>query len=271
MVERATKPAPRRVTVTDLVLLREQLGEIRQKDGKDYHDGAQVIRWLNHVILEENWSVRVVDHGRDEESDEIWVLVELTCTLYLEDDDGVTVPFTVTKQDFGAQKIERLRTNGLPRSIGDTRKAALTDGLKRCARLLGIGLYLWDKPSEWELPHERDEEAEAQRGRQMAANRAQEAPGAPQERPVPQNTTRPAAAAPRAVARQQETLPPSERAALENRYDALTVSCNDLGASRASWIGTHHSKWTDAQLPRYVDLLEKFIEQAKQSQHRGAA
>lgn len=266
----AAKPAPRKIAPTNLALLHEQIGEVRQKDDKDYHDGAQVIRWLNHVLLEENWSQRVVDHGRDEESDELWALVEFIGTIYVEDDDHLLQAFTVTKQDFGAQKIERLRSNGLPRSIGDARKAAVTDGLKRCARLLGIGLYLWDKPSEWELPHERDDEAEAQRARQLAGSRPAAAPERPRMAPAAQKTPRPVDGPSRQSSGQADpvaVLQPGQRAALENRYDQLTCEVQELDV-QASWVGTHHSKWTDPQLQRYVALLEKFIDQ---SQHRGAA
>jgi hypothetical protein len=146
----AEAAAARRQAPTDFGRLRQRIGEVRQVDGRDYHDGAQVIRWLNHTLLEGNWSQRIIDHGRDGDH-ELWVLVELTAILWTEDDDGVLTPQTVVMQEFGSHKIEFRRGTQVPTSIGNNRKAAVTDGLKRCARLLGIGLYLWDHEDMWEL------------------------------------------------------------------------------------------------------------------------
>ena len=52
--------------------------------------------------------------------------------------DGVTA----TRQQFGSQKIKRARQTGNPLDIGFDLKGAATDALKKCASLVGVGLYL---------------------------------------------------------------------------------------------------------------------------------
>ncbi len=64
------------------------------------------------------------------------MLAELTVAL-----DGRTV----TRQQFGSQKIKRSRSSGTPLDIGFDLKGAATDALKKCASLIGVGLYLWKK------------------------------------------------------------------------------------------------------------------------------
>src|SRR5215218_559642 len=99
----------------------------------EYITGEQCVSRLNGVLGPFGWSFVVREHGSNAESDEVWVLGELTLTL-----DGRTA----TRQQFGSQKIRRNRATGTPVDIGFDSKAAATDALKKCASLVGVGLYL---------------------------------------------------------------------------------------------------------------------------------
>ena len=102
----------------------------------EYITGEQATTRLNETLGFLNWSFRVLEHGIHAEADECWVLGELTVTL-----DGRTV----SRQQFGSQKIKRSRSSGTPLDIGFDLKGAATDALKKCASLIGIALYLWKK------------------------------------------------------------------------------------------------------------------------------
>ena len=106
-----------------------------QRGGVDleYITGEQCVSRLNQVLGPVGWSFVVREHGINAEADEAWVLAELTITL-----DGVTA----TRQQFGSQKIKRARQSGTPLDIGFDLKGAATDALKKCASLVGVGLYL---------------------------------------------------------------------------------------------------------------------------------
>src|SRR5205814_2324657 len=67
------------------------------------------------------------------EADEFWVLAEMTANF-----GGATV----TRQQFGSQKVKRSRATDSPLDIGFDLKGATTDALKKCGSLLGVGLYL---------------------------------------------------------------------------------------------------------------------------------
>ncbi len=107
----------------------------------EYVTGEQVTTRLNDELGFLNWSFRIVIHGVHAEADEAWVLGELTVTL-----DGRTV----TRQQFGSQKIKRSRASGTPMDIGFDLKGAATDALKKCASLVGVGLYLWKKEPSYQ-------------------------------------------------------------------------------------------------------------------------
>src|SRR5918911_777430 len=99
----------------------------------EYITGEQCVSRLNQVLGPVGWSFQVREHGLNAEADEIWVLGELTVTI-----DGTTA----TRQQFGSQKIKRARQTGNPLDIGFDLKGATTDALKKCASLVGVGLYL---------------------------------------------------------------------------------------------------------------------------------
>jgi hypothetical protein len=104
----------------------------------EYVTGEQVVSRLCDVLGLANWSFRVVEHGLNAEADEMWVLGEMTADV-----DGKTV----TRQQFGSQKLKRSRSSGAPLDIGFDLKGAATDSLKKCSSLLGVGLYLSKKES----------------------------------------------------------------------------------------------------------------------------
>lgn len=102
----------------------------------EYITGEQATTRLNETLGFLAWSFRVLEHGIHAEADECWVLGELTVAL-----DGRTV----TRQQFGSQKVKRSRSSGTPLDIGFDLKGAATDALKKCASLIGVALYLWKK------------------------------------------------------------------------------------------------------------------------------
>jgi hypothetical protein len=102
----------------------------------EYITGEQCVTRLNQELGFLAWSFRVLEHGIHAEADECWVLGELTVTI-----EGRTV----TRQQFGSQKVKRSRSSGTPLDIGFDLKGAATDALKKCASLVGVGLYLWKK------------------------------------------------------------------------------------------------------------------------------
>jgi len=102
----------------------------------EYVTGEQVTTRLNEELGFMAWSFKLLEHGIHAEADECWVLGELTV------DVGGR---TVTRQQFGSQKVKRSRSSGTPMDIGFDLKGAATDALKKCASLVGVGLYLWKK------------------------------------------------------------------------------------------------------------------------------
>ena len=101
-----------------------------------YITGEQCVSRLNEVLGVNGWSFRVLEHGVEEEADELWALGELTATI-----DGLTV----TRQQFGSQKYKRRRADQQILDVGFDLKGATTDAMKKCASLLGVGLYLAKK------------------------------------------------------------------------------------------------------------------------------
>jgi hypothetical protein len=107
--------------------------DIRGGVDLEYITGEQCITRLNEVLGVAGWSFTVREHGLNVEADEMWVLGEILANF------GGTL---VTRQQFGSQKVKRSRASGTPLDIGFDLKGAATDALKKCAMLLGVGLYL---------------------------------------------------------------------------------------------------------------------------------
>ena len=103
----------------------------------EYLTGEQVISRLLAVLGTCGWSFRILQHDIHLEADEVWVLGELRLLLNADD--------PVVRQQFGSSKIKRARATGAPLDIGFDLKSAATDCLKKCATLVGVGLYLTHK------------------------------------------------------------------------------------------------------------------------------
>jgi hypothetical protein len=106
-------------------------GRIRQREGDDgkmydYIPGPFVIQRLSEIFGTE-WSYEII---------EFKILDDEVIAL------GKLLAGGVEKMQFGAVPITRRKSDKKPVSIGDDLKKAGTDGLKKCAELLGIGLHL---------------------------------------------------------------------------------------------------------------------------------
>jgi hypothetical protein len=101
----------------------------------EYISGEQATTRLNETLGFVGWSFRILEHGIHAEADECWALGELT----------VHVGNGIIRQQFGSQKIKRSRSSGTPLDIGFELKGAATDALKKCASLIGVALYLYEK------------------------------------------------------------------------------------------------------------------------------
>ena len=119
---------------------------IRTRQGRGgrillYTDGAYVIRTLNEAFGH-NWDLEA-------DNEEIFWFnekpFEAKCRVKLTVRIGDTA---ITKMQYGCQPIEMLSNGTAPVSIGDALKGAATDGLKKCASLMGIALDLYDSDSE---------------------------------------------------------------------------------------------------------------------------
>ena len=102
-----------------------------------YITGEQVASRLNEALGVGGWSFRVLHQEIHAEADEVWALGEMVADI-----DGKTV----TRQQFGSQKLKRSRSTGAPLDLGFDLKGAATDAMKKCASWLGVGLYLSRKP-----------------------------------------------------------------------------------------------------------------------------
>ena len=108
-----------------------------------YVDGETVISRLNEVLGVDGWSFEVKDIHILE--NEVWALGRLTAVI-----DGKTV----VREQVGGQIINRKRSGEIIELSNDI-KGAITDCAKKCATLVGIGLYLYDPSERREVEQER--------------------------------------------------------------------------------------------------------------------
>lgn len=109
-----------------------------------YVDGETIVSRLNDVLGYDGWSFEVGQINVLER--EVWATGRLT--VY-------TGERTIVREQAGGQIINRTRAGEIV-ELGNDIKGAVTDCLKKCATLVGVGLYLYD-------PNERREvEAEMQ-------------------------------------------------------------------------------------------------------------
>lgn len=128
---------------------------IHDLKGKPYLTGEQVTSRLNEVLGFDHWSFRILEHGFSEEADELWVLGELTVW---------TEAASVARQQFGSQQHNRLKSNKQIIDYGFDLKGAATDSLKKCASLIGVGLYLLEKDGGTPTEPPKQEPAPEKRG-----------------------------------------------------------------------------------------------------------
>lgn len=105
------------------------------KNGLTYVDGEMVISRLNEELGLGGWSFEVKDVKILE--DEVWALGRMT--VYGPER-------TVVREQAGGQIINRKKSGEVIELANDI-KGAITDCLKKCATLLGVGLYLFN-PTE---------------------------------------------------------------------------------------------------------------------------
>jgi hypothetical protein len=114
--------------------------------GANYHEGEAIITHLNYALGPDGWDWEWLDQGIDAEADEVWVLGKLTARfVMLDPSDESVITRSSLKSERGWQGITRSKTNAKAIDLGNNYKAAATDALKRCARLLGVGLDAWAK------------------------------------------------------------------------------------------------------------------------------
>jgi hypothetical protein len=94
----------------------------------DYITGEQCITRLNAELGLDGWDFEIVEHGRLD--DDLWVRGRLTAR---------PAGSILVREQFGSTTLNR----GM--APGDSLKGAATDALKKCATLIGVGLYLSSK------------------------------------------------------------------------------------------------------------------------------
>jgi hypothetical protein len=90
-----------------------------------YLESSTVIHRLNEVVP--NWNFKVIEHFQ--EKDEVVVLGEMEIS-------------GIVHQQFGCSKITKHKDTGAEISLGDDRKAAVSDAIKKAASMFGVGLCL---------------------------------------------------------------------------------------------------------------------------------
>lgn len=109
----------------------------REEKVVEYIGGDKVVERLNEVFGIMNWCFTISDRIIDIDIGHIAILGRLVVI----ENGQETV-----KEQWGSSVIDTY-TNGKVVCLGDNIKAATTDALKKCATLLGIGLYLYDSES----------------------------------------------------------------------------------------------------------------------------
>ncbi len=106
--------------------------QVKQRAGSfgktlDYIEGHSVIKRLNDAF-DGCWSFEILSHEILE--DEVIVKGRLSAE-------------NIVKTQFGSSAITRTKDTGAIINLADDLKAAATDSLKKCATMLGVGLYLY--------------------------------------------------------------------------------------------------------------------------------
>jgi hypothetical protein len=193
----------------------------------EYITGEQCISRLNEVLGVAGWSFVVREHGINAEADECWALGEITANF------GGTI---VVRQQFGSQKVKRSRASGNPLDIGFDLKGAGTDALKKCASLLGVGLYLSKK-----------EEQSSKAGNGSAAPAERKGQLLP---PLPRDS-QPAAQGPTFKAPQSGSIAEQVAAADVRSGTRESLACADCGKQLTETRFKDGTVWSPADLAGY--------------------
>lgn len=158
----------------------------RQPGNLTYINGEQAVSRLNEVLGMAGWTFRINEHGYNQEADEIWVLGELVANC------GGTM---VTRQQFGSQKVNRKKETQAVLDLGFDLKGAATDCLKKCASLIGVGLYLYDDEAREALKETPEDQAKARAAAALKDNEQRNQPKAdgvvqelPAKNPAPRSS-----------------------------------------------------------------------------------
>lgn len=244
--------------------------------GLTYVDGETVISRLNEVLGFDGWSFEVGQVNVLE--DEVWATGKLT--VYVGDR-------VIVREQAGGQIINR--TRGVPArpyvpadgdrpeqpavpaqkgqviELSNDIKGAITDCLKKCATLVGVGLYLYDPEARREVADE------------MRADKRSPAPKAPSgaatsaAKGVPGTPVNPTASTPTAPAvpptSSSTTATPAVEAAavltgaperLQTRWQRLVAEAERVNLPTLGRVKAIDPKAVGvAQLKKYVDQLEE--------------
>lgn len=217
-----------------------------------YVDGETVISRLNATLGFDGWSFETGQINVLE--NEVWVTGKLT--VYVGER-------TVVREQAGGQIINRTRAGAIIELSNDI-KGAVTDCLKKCATLVGVGLYLYDPIERAEVKAEMAAAKRAPRVDPTTRSRPSAATAAPVAASTPaasgagasssSTTATPAPSEPTALKTKVELvadlkkgmdyarslgLDPADvdaarmnRAEIEETIDALRAQCREVLAER---------------------------------------
>lgn len=201
--------------------------------------GEQVVKRLNHVLGVGQWMYSVLQYAVDQEADEVVALGELRAFMGGQ---------WITRQQFGGQKIKRPKNGGPPTNLADDHKGAATDAMKKCASLLGVGLYLMVSHATW---HEGVPPSGSRNGRtaRSGASRPAGAPARPAS--VPGSTASAQTAPAQAPSADATTARPPKCMECERPLAAVTFPPKD-GKPGQTWTV---SKLRTMGLRRFSSVL----------------
>lgn len=113
--------------------------QILKKGDLDYVEGAAIIQRLNDALGFDGWSFTILETKQIEEE----IIVRGRLTIYSNGRE-------IIKEQFGGATFTRTRDGGEIVSRADTMKSAVTDCLKKCATLCGVGLHLYSEGNRYQ-------------------------------------------------------------------------------------------------------------------------
>ncbi|MBD1401867.1 Rad52/Rad22 family DNA repair protein [Pelovirga terrestris] len=151
--------------------------QIKQRPGSfgatlSYVEGSAVVERLNQAF-DHSWNFEVITVDINVDAGEVIAHVRIAA-------DGII------KEGYGSSQITRHRDSGEIVDLGSNIKAACTDGLKKAATLLGVGLNLYQtEAAEEPLPQSRAQHSEPPPARQSTTPRQPSAPHPSQQPAAP--------------------------------------------------------------------------------------